>query len=82
MIGYLTLLSDQIFWQSRKEYFQMLDLFVSKKITFDEFFNQFYGLRSSNLDVSQMHEKNLEAEACGILTKSNEIDFQLNPESR
>jgi len=29
-----------------------------------------------------MLEKNLEAEACGILTKSNEIDFQLNPESR
>ena len=28
-----------------------------------------------------MWQKNLEEEACGILTQSNEIDFQLNPES-
>jgi hypothetical protein len=82
LVGYLTLLEDQIFWQSRKEYFQILDLFVSKNITFDEFFDQFSGLRCSNREVSQMQKKNLEAEAFGIFTKSNEIDFQLNPESR
>ena len=82
LTGYLSLLDDQIFWQSRKEYCQILDLFVSKKITLDELFKQFYGLRGSNLKASKMRKENLEAEACGILTKSNEIDFQLNPESR
>ena len=29
-----------------------------------------------------MREENLEAEVYGIMTKSNEIYFQLNPESR
>ena len=29
LISYLTLLEDQIFWESRKEYIQILDLFVS-----------------------------------------------------
>lgn len=82
LVGYLILLDDQIFWQSRKEYCQILDLFISNKITIDEFFKQFYGLRGSNLKASKMWKDNLEAEACGILTKSNEIDFQLNPESR
>jgi hypothetical protein len=82
LIGYLSLLEDQIFWQSRKEYYQILDLFVSKKITLDELFSQFYGLRGSNLKASRMWKENLEAKACGILNKSNEIDFQLNPESR
>jgi hypothetical protein len=82
LTGYLTLLEDQIFWQSRKEYCQILDLFVRKKINLDEFFEQFCGMRASNLQASQMWKENLEAEACGILTKSNETDFQLNPESR
>jgi hypothetical protein len=49
---YWILLEDQIFWQSRKEYCQILNLFVRKKISLDEFFNQFYSLRSSNLNQS------------------------------
>jgi len=44
---YLTLLYDHIFWQSRKEYLQILESFCNKKISLDEFFNQFYGLRGS-----------------------------------
>lgn len=43
--------------------------------------NKFYGLRGSSLRASKVWEKNLEEEACGILTKSNKINFQLNPES-
>lgn len=78
---YLTMLCDQIFWENRKKYCQMLDLFIKKTISPDEFLNQFYGLRSSNLKAYRMWEKNLEEEACGILTQSNKIDFQLNPES-
>lgn len=35
LIEYITLLEDQIFWQSRKEYYQILYLFSSKKITLD-----------------------------------------------
>jgi len=77
----LILLEDQIFWGSRKEYIQILDLFVSKKLTLDQLFKQFCGLRGSNLKVSRMWKENLEKKACGILTKSNKIDFQLNPES-
>jgi hypothetical protein len=81
LISYLILIEDQIFWESRKEYIQILDLFVSKKITLDQFFKQFGGLRGSNLKASRMWEEKLEEEACGILTQSNKIDFQLNPES-
>ena len=81
LISYLSLLEDQIFWESRKKYCQILDLFVRKKIILDEFMNKFYGLRGSNLRASRVWEKNLEEEACGILTKSNKIDFQLNPQS-
>ena len=77
----LTLLHDQIFWESRKKYCQILDLFIRKTISLDEFLNQFYVLRGSNLKASRMWENNLEEEACGILTPSNKINFQLNPES-
>jgi hypothetical protein len=81
LISYLIMVEDQIFWESRKEYIQMLDLFVSKKITLDHFFTQFCGLRGSNLKSSRMWKNNLEEEASGIWTQSNKIDFQLNPES-
>lgn len=81
LISYLSLLEDQIFWESRKKYIQILDLFVSKKITLDQFFEEFCGLRGSNLKASRMWEKNLEEEACRIFPKSTEIHFQLNPES-
>lgn len=38
LIRYLSLIEDQIFWESRKEYIQILDLFVTKKITLNHFF--------------------------------------------
>jgi len=38
LISYLILVEDEIFWESGKEYLQILDLFVSKKITLDQFF--------------------------------------------
>ena len=78
---YLILLSDGIFWNSRKEYLQILEFFVNKKITVDGFMQQFGQLRRSNLKASKMCQKNLEAEACNGLTMSSEIDFQLNPKS-
>lgn len=60
LISYLNLIEDQIFWESRKEYIQTLDLFVSKKITLEQFFKQFCGLRGSNLKSARMWKNNLE----------------------
>jgi len=74
LISYLILLEDQIFWESRKKYIQILDLFVSKKITLDDFFSQFFGLRSSNLRSAKMWEEE-------ALLKPNKIDIQVNPKS-
>jgi len=79
LISYLSLLEDQIFWESRKEYIQILDLFVSKKITLDQLFKQFCGLRGSNLRSARMWKEKLEEEA--FVVKSNEIDIQFNPKS-
>ena len=59
LISYLILIEDQIFWESLKEYIQILDLFVSKKITLDHFFNQFCGLRGSNMRSAIMWEEKL-----------------------
>ena len=75
------MVEDQIFWESRKEYTQMLDLFVSKKITLEQFFTQFCGLQGSNLKSARMWKNNLEEQACGSWTQWNKIDFQLNLES-
>jgi hypothetical protein len=75
---YLVLLSDDIFWNSRKKYLQILEFFVNKKITIDEFMHQFGQLRRSNLKTAKMCQKKLEAEAWTI---ASEIDFQLNPQS-
>ena len=81
LISYLILIEDQIFYESRKEYIQILDLFVSKKITLDNFFNQFRALRGSNLRSDRMWEEKLEEEALVGFPKSNEINSQVNPKS-
>jgi len=81
LTSYFILIERQIFWESRKEYTQILDLFVSKKISLDHFFKQFCTLLHSNLKSSRMWKNNFEEEACGIGTQLNKIDFQLNPES-
>lgn len=81
LISYLIMVEDQIFWESRKEYTQMLDLFVSKKITLEQFFTQFCGLRGSNLRSARMWKEKLEEEALIVFPKSNEINSQINPKS-
>jgi hypothetical protein len=70
LISYLILVEDQIFWGSRKEYIQILDLFVSKKLTLDQFFKQFCGLRGSNLRSARMCKEKLEEKAFVVFTKS------------
>ena len=81
LISYFIWIEDQIFWESRKEYIQILDLFVSKKITLDDFFDQFCGLRGSNLRSARMWHEKLEEEALGVFPKSNEINIQVNTKS-
>lgn len=81
LISYLSLIEDQIFWESQKKYIEILDLFVSKKITLDQFFKQFCGLRSSNLRSARMWKEKLEEEALVIFPKSNEINSQVNSKS-
>ena len=81
LISYLSLVEDTIFWESGKEYIQILDLFVSKKITLDQFFTQFCRLRGSNLRSARMWKKKLEEEAFVVFPKSTEINIQFNPKS-
>ena len=81
LISYFILFEDQIFWESRKKYVKLLESFCNKKISLDDFLIQFSGLRGSNLSSARMWEKQLEEEASGILTQSNQIDLQLNPNS-
>ena len=81
LISYLSLLEDQIFWESRKEYVQILESFCNKKISLDEFFNKFCGLRGSNLRSARMWKEKLEEEAFVVFPKSTEINIQFNPKS-
>ena len=81
LISYLSLIEDQIFGESRKEYIQILDLFVSKKITLDQLFKQLCGLRGSNMRSARMWKEKLEEEAFVVFPKSTEINIQFNPKS-
>ena len=78
LISYLILAEDKIFWESGKEQIQILNLFVIKKITLEQFFKQFCGLRSSNMGSVRMWEEKLEEES---LVKLTEIIIQVNPKS-
>jgi hypothetical protein len=82
LIQYLTFLDDQIFWQSRGEYFKILELFVDKRINVEGFIQQYGQLRRSNRNASKMWKENLEAEAFAVLPKASEKGFQLNLQSR
>lgn len=79
LISYCGLLRDQILWENRKEYIQILDLFVSKKISLDEFFKQFFSLRTSNILSARKSNQKLEKEI--FVINSSEIDIQVNPKS-
>jgi hypothetical protein len=65
-IEYMSLLKDQISWQSRKEYYEILYFFVNKKITLEELFNKFYGLRESKLQAFIIWKNNFEKKARGF----------------
>ena len=71
LVKYLMLLSDDIFWHSRKQYLQTIELFLSKNITVDEFLKQFHQLHGLNNQTFEIRERNLE----------NEKNLQLEPKS-
>ena len=73
---YVTLLNDDIVWESRKEYLQIIKLFISRRISIDEFIQQYGHLRRSNFEALKRRQKNLED-----LPNESDIDFQLNPQS-
>lgn len=79
LIKYLGLLENQIFWKNRNEYIEMLDSFIKKKISLDQFFQQFSRLYGLNRKDAQKWKKNLEEEI--FVNKSNEIDIEINPKS-
>ena len=68
---YIMLLYDDIFWQSRDQYLQILESFISRSIDAEEFIQKFGQLRGPNIEASNMREKNLESE----------MNLQLNPQS-
>jgi hypothetical protein len=67
---YIILLEDYCFWRSRYKYLQLLERAQTTDV--DELIDEFFTLRSSDMEASDMLQENLETE----------IDFQLNPESR
>ena len=69
--GYLSLLEDDIYWISRKSYLQIIEFFINKMITIDEFVEQFSELRGENMRFYNLRKKNLK----------NETNLQLNSKS-
>lgn len=65
---YLTLLEDDIFWQSRNQYFQIIENFTNRSSDGKKFVNQFGDLQRENLNAVDMRKANLE----------NEMNLQLN----
>lgn len=81
LLDYHILLGDNIFWNSREKYLQIIESFLHRSIDVNEFIKQFDKLRRSNLDEFKLLEKNLIAEAYAVLPEASEIDLKLNPQS-
>ena len=78
---YLSLLLDYICWNNRKDYLNVCDSFVHKKISLAQFFDRFYSLRALNFQTLRIWETDVENQDGKFFIKLNETDFQLNPES-
>ena len=74
-------IDDQIFWESRENYLQILKQFVNKEIDGEQFRKQFCHLRSSNMTASEMLTKKFEDEALDVSLQSTETNIQINPKS-
>lgn len=72
---YLVLLEADIFWQSRYEYFEIIEDFLNKRISGQEFKNQYRNVRNKNLTESDLKKTTLEYE-------DEETDLQINHAAR
>lgn len=79
---YLGALESEIYWRSRFEYLQMLNLFIHEVITMSDFTEQFMTLHFSNQKLLKIHEKNLEAEALADLCTAKKTYKNLYVDSR
>ena len=75
LVKYLRLLEDEIFWQDRKAYHQVVYSFIHDNITLEQFFAQFFKLRGKNLGAVNAWQKDLKDEARSISNKSNKIEL-------
>ena len=69
---YRIMLENNIYWQSRDQYLQILESFLNRNISGEEFCDQFADIRSKNMEALDILEANLE----------NEMNLKLNPKSR
>ena len=75
----LYLLDDYFLWQNKENFYQLIQLFLNKKITIDEFLSKFRVLNVSSLRKSQIFQKNFQKDA---QTNLNEIEIEINPNSK
>ena len=76
---YISILQNNIFWESRKEYQQIINQFVSKRITFDEFRSKYGKIRYSNFRTYEIREKIVEeGEVIANSSKTSEIHLDRN----
>lgn len=81
LIHYLSLLEDQILWESRTDYIKLLHLLINNKISFNQFIHRFCNLRNSNLSSAQVLKKELEKEAVNNLMESSQVNIDFNVKS-
>lgn len=82
LISYQIMIEDQVFWESCEKYLKIFNLFISKTISMDQFLDQFYMIRSSNLESRQVLEKKFKEEALNLSSPSVEITVAFNSKSR
>lgn len=79
--SYLAMIEDQIFWETRLEYYKLFDLFVTKKISCEDFSDEFDNLICLNRDTSARWIDYFKNEAFNSVTNLNQADFQINSKS-
>lgn len=76
---YNYLLDDYFLWQNKENFYQLIQLFLTKKITIEEFLSKFRVLNVSSLRKSRIFQKNFQKDA---QTNLNEIEIEINPNSK
>ena len=76
---YISILQNNIFWESRKEQQQIINQFVIERITFDEFRSKYGNIRYSNFRTYEICKKTIEeGEVIADSSKTSEINLDRN----